>query len=285
MKKIPVRQIHTFQKEPDFYKSFSIRDVQAMLGGKEMIQELHRHDYFYVLALKTGAGSHEIDFIDRKVCDNSVYFMRPGQVHRLVLKAKSTGYLMAFRNEFYFPDDNTANQLLRKVSGIDHYRLNANEFQKLFTVLAFIFQEYASKQERYLEAIRAGMRIFFIELGRRITDSPAKNLSPYKQEGLERFLELLEVHVLNNKLVAEYAALLNLSTYQLNAITKETLGKTPSELINERIILEAKRYLLATTNQINQIADQLGYEDVSYFIRFFKKYTGHSPEAFRNNFR
>ncbi|HRW99910.1 MAG TPA: AraC family transcriptional regulator [Cyclobacteriaceae bacterium] len=51
------------------------------------------------------------------------------------------------------------------------------------------------------------------------------------------------------------------------------------------MLLEAKRYLLATSNQVNQIAFQLGYEDVSYFIRFFKKLTGNTPEAFRKNFR
>ncbi len=75
--------------------------------------------------------------------------------------------------------------------------------------------------------------------------------------------------------------MMNLSAYQLNEITKVAVGKTPSELINEQIILEAKRYLLATPNQVKDIADHLGYEDVSYFIRFFKKHTGHSPEAFR----
>jgi AraC family transcriptional activator of pobA len=51
------------------------------------------------------------------------------------------------------------------------------------------------------------------------------------------------------------------------------------------VILEAKRCLLATSNQVNQTAYRLGYEDVSYFIRFFKKQTGYSPEAFRNSFR
>ena len=63
------------------------------------------------------------------------------------------------------------------------------------------------------------------------------------------------------------------------------MGKTVSALINEQIILEAKRYLLATSGQVKDIADQLGYEDVSYFIRFFKKQTGYSPEAFRKNFK
>ncbi|WP_052324411.1 helix-turn-helix domain-containing protein [Haliscomenobacter hydrossis] len=78
---------------------------------------------------------------------------------------------------------------------------------------------------------------------------------------------------------------MSLSPYQLNEITKSSVGKTASELINEHIVLEAKKYLLATSNQVKDIADLLGYEDFSYFIRFFKKHTGHSPEAFRHNFK
>lgn len=73
--------------------------------------------------------------------------------------------------------------------------------------------------------------------------------------------------------------------YQLNSIAKSMLGKTCSALINAHMILEAKRNLLATANQINQIASHLGYEDVSYFIRFFKKHTGYSPEQFRQNLK
>jgi AraC family transcriptional regulator, transcriptional activator of pobA len=78
---------------------------------------------------------------------------------------------------------------------------------------------------------------------------------------------------------------MSLSAYQLNEITKSSIGKTASDLINEHIILEAKRYLLATPNQVKDIADLLGYEDPSYFIRFFKKHTGHSPDAFRQHFK
>jgi len=250
-----------------------------------MVQELHRHDFFYLLALKKGNGHHDIDFIPYTVGNHIVFFMRPGQVHRLVLKAGSTGYLMQFSADFYSLRNKVSGELLRKAGNINHYQLNANGFQKLLAVLTYIFQEYAGKQERYEEAIKANMDIFFIELARQYSKPPSGNANMYAQEGLEAFLALLEIHVFNHKKVAEYAAMMNLSAYQLNAITKETLGKTCSELINEHIILEAKRYLLATSNQVNQIADHLGYEDVSYFIRFFKKHTGSSPEAFRYNFR
>jgi len=285
MNGIPIRHINGAQKEPDLSERFTIRDIKGLLAGKDMVQELHRHDFFYMLALEKGTGHQDIDFTPYTIGDHAVFFMRPGQVHQLVLKAGSTGYLMQFRDEFYFPRDKVSNQLLRKAGNINHYQLNADGFQKLLTILTGIFQEYTGKQESYEEVIKANMGIFFIGLARQAGRILPGNASLYTQEQLETFLALLETHVFNHKKVAEYAAMMNLSTYQLNAITKETLGKTCSELINEHIILEAKRYLLATSGQVNQVADHLGYEDVSYFIRFFKKHTGYSPEAFRHNFK
>ncbi|SFD15664.1 transcriptional regulator, AraC family [Chitinophaga sp. CF118] len=285
MGKIPIRHINVTQKEPDFSGSFSIRDVRDLLAEKDMIQELHRHDFFYILALKKGTGNHEIDFTPYEVCNNSVFFMRPGQVHQLILKAGSTGYLMQFKTDFYYPNDKESNQLLHKVSNMNLYQPDADRFKKLLSILTYIFQEYTNKQERYQEVIKANLGIFFIELVRQYSKTSLQNVNTYTQERLEEFLELLDTHISTHKQVSQYAEMLNLSSYQLNAITKTTLGKTSSELINEYIILESKRQLLATSNQVTQIAYHLGYEDVSYFIRFFKKHTGHSPEAFRHNFR
>jgi len=285
MEKIPIRHINAIQKEPDFSENFSIRDIHGLLAGKDMVQELHRHDFFYILALKKGTGNHEIDFTPYTVCDNSVFFMRPGQVHQLVLKAGSTGYLMQFRVEFYSPHDKESSQLLRKASNRNHYQLDPDRLQKLLSILTYIFQEYKDKQERYQEVIKANMGIFFIELVRKF-DSPSHNsASLYMQERLEEFLELLQAHIFNHKQVSHYAEMLNHSNWQLNAITKATVGKTCSEIINEYIILEAKRYFLGTSYQVKEIADHLGYEDVSYFIRFFKKHTGLSPNEFRNKSR
>lgn len=285
MKNIPIRYIKTASKEPIFSGSFSIRDVRELLAGKDMVQELHRHDFFYILALKKGIGNHEIDFTSYKVCDNSIFFMRPGQVHQLSLKAVSTGYLVAFKTDFYHPHEKASNQLVRKASNMNSYYPGANSFKKLLSILTDIFQEYTDKQESYQEVIKANLDILFIELVRQHSKSVSNNIIPYTQERLEEFLGLLETHIADHKQVSQYADMLNLTPYQLNAITKTTLGKTCSELINEHIILESKRYLLATSNQVNQIADHLGYEDVSYFIRFFKKQTGYTPETFRHNFR
>ena len=78
MKNIPIRHINKDQNEPKHSENFRIRDVQNILAGKDMTQEMHRHDFFFILAIQKGIGSHEIDFISYEVNDGSVFFLRPG---------------------------------------------------------------------------------------------------------------------------------------------------------------------------------------------------------------
>ena len=287
MKTIPVRRIKTTEKETALSGGFRIRRIDDVLAGQDMIQDLHRHDFFFILALERGNGKHVIDFTPYKIENHSVFFMRPGQAHQLALKKNCRGYLIEFTADFYYAHDEASKQQLRKASNKNHCRLSANNFKRLLSLLTEIYQEYNDRKEAYQEVIKSNLKIFFIELVRQRQQSidAARNRKQNTQERLEEFLELLETHLAKHKQVGDYADMLSLSSYQLNAITKAGLGKTCSELINEHIILESKRYLLATSNQIKEIAYHLGYEDVSYFIRFFKKHTGYSPEAFRQKFK
>lgn len=282
MKSIPVRQI----KEPDFPERFVIHDIEALMSGEDFIQELHRHNFYFVMILEKGTGEHIIDFKHYTISDCSVFFMRPGQVHQLVLKKGSTGYLIEFTGDFYSPREKFAGSVFRKVSHKNHCLVEPGKFKKLLSVSKDIFQEFSTQQTGYKEIIKANLEVFFVELVRQSKNpvSLPDNNKEYALQRLDRLLELLEKHLKTKKQVLQYAELMHLTPYQLNAITRETTGRTCSELISDHIVLEAKRHLLATTDQVNQIAFGLGYEDVSYFIRFFRKQTGYSPEAFRKNF-
>ncbi|MCC6413921.1 MAG: AraC family transcriptional regulator [Saprospiraceae bacterium] len=287
MKKIPIRQLNSPQQELPSPERFTIRRVEDILGENDLIHDLHRHDFYFILALKKGKGNHEIDFTAYNVLDNSVFFLRPGQVHQLELKAGCTGYLLEFNTEFYHPQSRSTNQRLKKVSNKNYCEMEAARYNKLDAILASMFHEYNAREEGYADVIKSSLDIFFIEFIRQSSNPKGDSTitNSYTQERFEDFLELLDKHIVTLKQVSQYTELMNLSPYQLNEITKSSIGKTASELINDQIILEAKRYLLATSNQVKDIADHLGYEDYSYFIRFYKKHTGYSPEAFRHNFR
>jgi AraC family transcriptional activator of pobA len=269
MPQIPVRHFNSLQKELAVVESFSIRKLETVLAGKAMVEGIHRHDFYYILILEKGGGDHAIDFTTYEVKDNTIFFMRPGQVHKIALRDDAKGYLMQFRPEFYPPDNKASNLLLQKVRRITYYQLDSKVFKRLLNPLGCILDEYADKKDNYEEVIKSNLNVFFIELLRQCSAESSEEPKLYLQQKLEAFLEHLDVHALSHKPVAGYAALMNISVYQLNTITKATLGKTCSALINEHVLLEAKRNLLATADQVNQIAYNLGYEDVSYFIRFF----------------
>jgi AraC-like DNA-binding protein len=286
MKKIPVRQIAESSNLAASSERFKIRTVQGILNGNDMQHDLHRHSFFFILLLQSGKGIHEIDFIPYKVNDKSVFYLRPGQVHQLHLKTGAEGYLMEFDTEFYHPPDKVSAQRLRKATSKNFCKFETSRFEKLHSVLANIFEEWTNKQEAYKDAIRAGLEIFFIEFTRQSTNTGSTSTSSnvYSQERFEEFTELLEKHYVVQKQVTFYTSLMNLSSYQLNEITRTAVGKTASAMIVEYMLLEAKRYILASPDQVKEIADHLGYEDPSYFIRFFRKHTGLSPDAFRKNF-
>lgn len=287
MKKIPIRQLGAERHQEPVAGQFKIRKVEEFAGDTDLIHDLHRHDFFFILALKKGSGIHEIDFTPYNVLDHSVFFLRPGQVHQLHLKAGSSGYLIEFNTAFYHPKEKVSIERLRKASNKNFCELQIERFNRILEVLASMYDEFKEKEEGYQEVIKASLDIFFIEF---VRQSPHPNVvvtsaASYTQDRFEEFLELLDKHIAKEKQVSQYTDRMSLSAYQLNEITKSSIGKTASDLINEHIILEAKRYLLATPNQVKDIADLLGYEDPSYFIRFFKKHTGHSPDAFRQHFK
>jgi AraC family transcriptional activator of pobA len=283
MKKIPVRHI----KNSLFEDRFSIRTIEPLVAKGDLIHNLHRHDFYFILFIKNGNGEHEIDFVKYAVKDFSIFFIRPGQIHQLKLLKGTSGFMIQFTSDFYAPKEVPALQVLRKVSNKNHCQLSETRIEHIYLLLNNIFQEFTQKQERYTEVIKSYLEILFINIARQ---SPHPHKIPneaklYAQERLEELQDLLEKNIHSKKQVSDYAEMLSLTPYQLNSITKASLQKSVSELINEYIILEARRMLIGTANQVNQVADTLGYDDPSYFIRFFKKQTGLTPEAFRQKFK
>ena len=284
MQNIPIRHISQ-QSEPELAGNFTVRELTSLLSGKDMVQELHRHDFYYILIIKNGEGHHEIDFTGYEIKNHTVFMMRPGQVHYLSLKAGSTGYLIQFKTDFLYSHNSASQKHLTRLIQYNAYNLDEEGFCRIEAVVSEALKEYTNKLKGYHEVLKASLSIFLIELLRQRQDKaiPTMGDNTYGQEKLEQFLELVEKNSITHKQVSQYTGLLNLSSYQLSSITKTLLAKTPSEIINYHIILEAKRQLLATSKQVGQIAYHLGYDDPSYFTRFFKRHTGLSPESFRKN--
>ncbi|WP_207420331.1 AraC family transcriptional regulator [Desertivirga brevis] len=286
MNKIPIAEIPASERNSE-ENGFSISELDSSLLAKERIRGKHRHNFFFILLIKKGTGIHEVDLVNYDVADNMIFCLRPGQIHLLKLESDVTGYVMRFNTNFYQPNEKSILQKFRKATHTNLCPLDNNRFERVHAIAERIFKEFSDKEEGYTSVIKASLDMFFIELVRRCNNGGQveDQVHSYKQDRLEEFLDLLRCNLSSMKQVSQYTTMMNLSAFQLNEITKTTIGKTASEVINEQIVLEAKRHLLALDEQVKMISESLGYEDVSYFIRFFKKHTGYSPDAYRKNFR
>lgn len=98
---------------------------------------------------------------------------------------------------------------------------------------------------------------------------------------LANFKDLVYQQFKQHTHIKEYASQLSITPNHLNKVVKSETGKTTTEIIQEIIILEAKVLLLQTTMTVSEISLSLGFEDASYFSRFFKKETSSTPSEFR----
>lgn len=286
MKSVPIRNIKT-SNSGDNTGKILIKRVEDLSLSEDMDQPVHRHDFYFVLAIEKGQGNHTIDFISYDVHDYFVFFMRPGQVHELHLQQGCTGFILEFSKDYLHSKHKKTRLLLRTIGQQNLYSPGQKSFQRFVQYLTTIQEELRTENDEFLDVTKANLQLALIELYRS-RESRSLHLDAkekYKQEQLDLFLELLENDIANYKQVSAYAEMMHMTSYQLNQITKTLIGKTCSQVINEQIILEAKRLLLVTSQPINEVAWQLGYEDVSYFIRFFKKHTGYPPEEYRQNFK
>ena len=142
-------------------------------------------------------------------------------------------------------------------------------------------KEYSDLKENSKEIICLGLKILIMMYRRNAYSMGNLIIADRKKQLLSEFRKLVNNGFAELKTPKGFAQMLNISPNYLNAICKEIYNKTVSEIIQERVILEAKRLLAHTGLSVSEISYKLGFEDNSYFGRYFKKAVGMPPEKYR----
>jgi len=249
------------------------------------IRGLHQHTHYEILLIKKGGGEHIVDYHTYPVVDNQVFFLRPGQVHQFKPSSDAVFYFVAF--------DSNAIQLNSVI------QLNQFEFFQSFNTRGFVIIE---EIDSLIEIIKSLMHdtqqsppllnqntlicsylmIFLIKLQREFIQNQVGQGLPNKHSDIvKEFNRLLDDPMLCFRFVQDYADQLHVSPNYLNESVKRETGKPVSYWIYDKLLLESKRRLMQSEKSVAEIATELNFPDATHFSRFFKRYAGTSPKAFR----
>ncbi|RAJ85643.1 AraC-like DNA-binding protein [Chitinophaga dinghuensis] len=251
-----------------------------------LTHEPHRHDHFQIIWFTKAAGRHMVDFVWYEMEDNMVFLLRPGQVHQLDCDREGTSIM--FTEKFYFANKNDQGTLydftylFNSWHGYGPIRLGTCVSESL-ALLSQLMEREVTGTACSRSVIKHYLNAFLLLLEREKKRNAAETMMPYQHDArVVQLRRLIEEHFRTEHQVGFYANTFALTPKRLNEITKESTSCTVTELLHERLVLEAKRSLAFSHKSVKEICYELGFEDPAYFSRFFKNNTGISPQDFRD---
>ncbi len=289
LEKIPVYELPFNEKEKFEFKIYRVQG--SRISRKDYPHETempHKHKYYEMCFFTGGGGEHEIDFITHSIKPPSIHFLRPGQVHLIRRGEAYKGYLVIFSEEFF----NLRFQNMEIIPGYPLVsqlengpilNLSEEQYLQFHQLIINIENEIGDDAPDVEEIIIAYLKIFFLKLRQNFIKlvSIENEAAGQNRKIVYEFNQLVDKYYNQIHHVKDFAELMGESPVQLNRAIKEVTGKTASEIIIERLILEAKRLLIYSDLSNKEVAYKLNYEDPSYFARIFRKKTGCTPSGFR----
>lgn len=244
-----------------------------------------RKDFFEIVWLKNEDPLHGISDAAYGIRGDWIYLIPPYRVHQLN-KAGKNGELISFKRSMLEEEDKDFLLDLFRIFNVQGefscIRLDEASAKGLGDIYRIIEEEY-SHDDNSFGMLKALLKVFLLKL-MRVKEHEFTGHDIHQKRVYE-FLMLLESNFQTVTNIDFYAGKLGISSKRLNQILKEKLNKTGTQIIHDRIILEAKRRMIHSDVTIKEIAYELGFTDRPYFSRFFKKQTGDTPEEFQKKAR
>ncbi|MCW3120128.1 MAG: AraC family transcriptional regulator [Chitinophagaceae bacterium] len=288
-KQLPVYSICTIKGNDGNPEEFIVSRFSEYLAQRGYLLQPHGHSFYHLVFFTKGAGEQGIDFTSFSVKPGQIYFMNPGQVHNWNFSGHTDGYIVNF-SESFFHSLFTGTHYLERFPFFGGYgehqviQLSREAQQEVKELFEKLLLELKHMKSHATDMIRTLLLQLFIVVSRQIESGRLKQLAKQGYTVLRNFQKFVNENYAQLKLPGEYAALLYITPNYLNALCRDLLGKSAGEVIRDRIVLEAKRLLVNADINIKEIANQLNFQDNSYFTKFFKKYAGKTPEEFRKEY-
>jgi len=264
------------------FKLFSFED-------NTYFDHLQRNNYYSLIWITEGSGKLKTDFSEYNFGPNSLFSFSPYQPF-MFCSNLIKGIAIYFHSDFFcihkHQTEVTCNGVMfNNIYQIPFILVDEELGNTLHKLAEQIKSEMRNPGLAQYEILISFMKIFLISVSRaKVKQQPQAMQSGETTKEpfiLQNLKDAIEKDFKSKHTPKDYAVLLNISPNALAKITKSHFNKTLTDLITERIVIEAKRELYLTNKSIKEVAYELGYDDEYYFSRFFKKNVSISPQVYR----
>ena len=251
---------------------------------------LQRNNFYTLVWIKEGSGLLRVDFSEYSFKKDTFFSFSPFQPFMISTSEHIKGIAIYFHSDFYCihrnpSETNCDTVLFNNIYQAPFFEVDA-EMEIKFDFLVEQFKwEFSNDEKENYELLVPNLKVLLGNASRikaKTQTSSTKFIDPQTPFLLQKLKSEIEINFKEKHSASEYANMLNISSNALARLVKAHYHKTLTELITERIIIEAKRELYMTTKPIKEIAWSLGYNDEYYFSRWFKSKTDISPQMYRD---
>ena len=251
---------------------------------------LQRNNYYSIIWIQKGSGKVKVDFSEHDFRANSLLAFSPYQPFMIRTDEKIAGVAIHFHPDFYCihmhqKEVSCNGVLFNNIYQPPYTYLDAGAETTFTMIIHQIKTEMQRSELAQYDLLISYLKIILITASRLKTEQLLEqtNKIPDVKEPfiLQNLKDAIEDQFKTQHSPSHYADHLNISAKALAKLTKSHFNKTITELISERIVIEAKRELYLTNKPVKEIAFELGYDDEHYFSRFFKTNADISPQMYR----
>ncbi len=268
------------------YKYQDVFSLQAVQFEKACVvnkpEQINTYKIFWI---KEGKGTYHIDFETYSFDGSVLFFLSPGQIFSVDSEKIKEAYQLSFAQDFYCIQTHDSEiacngVLFNNIYETPFVKPCENDIRKLNFIVENLIEEFKNTDTAQYDMLQAYLKQFIIHSVR-----IKKEYHIVKEDSTTKLFKdfslLVEQNFKKLHSVTDYANRLGVSPKSLTKSFQKTGVKTPSDFIKNRIITEAKRQLLYSTEAVKYVAFDLGFNDPAYFSRFFTKATGQSPKQFQ----
>lgn len=278
----PNHQIHITNAFDGHYNDINLSD-----------QNLHTHDFYMLTWVECGNFEYTFGIEKYHIDSSTLLLIAPGDIHSYYSDCVIEGFSIFFTENFFCSlPENCSHYLKHNILwNLPFLKYKSEEsrlaFKTSVETLKYNLRLFSNHRRNYIGVYAALTLLLYGISETEEFKSIASKIEKAQKQSLElyfAFLDKLEVQYKKFHSVQHYADELRISVNKLNMYCKECSGETPLTIINNRIMLEAKRLLIYTLSRSGEISNLLGFVEHAHFVNYFKKHINMTPTEFRSKY-